>query len=313
MTWLWILLSVLGLLTMVALISFWAYRMAFHHKKKERDLCQAFNFGPYAPFYQDTVNLMEKMAAIPFESVTITSDDGLVLHGRYYHLQDGAPLQIQFHGYKGHPMRDFCGGHKLARELGFNVLVIDQRAHAKSQGRTITFGIKERLDCLAWVTYAVKRFGKDCDIYLAGVSMGAATVLMATELALPSQVKGIIADCPYSSPKAIICKVSHDLHIPAALAFPFARLGARLYGGFRFNTRISAVNAVKVAKIPILLIHGQTDDFVPCPMSREIYDACVSPKSLLVVPNAPHGMSYLKDPDGYRQAVEKFILQTKSI
>ncbi len=303
--------GMIGLAVILALIALWAYHMAFHHKKSQRDLCQAFQFGPYAPYYQATVDLMAEMKAIPFESVTISSADGLALHGRYYHWQDGAPLQIQFHGYKGHPMRDFCGGHKLARELGFNVLVIDQRAHAKSQGRTITFGILERQDCLAWVNYAVKRFGEACPIYLAGISMGAATVLMATELALPPQVKGIIADCPYSSPKAIICKVSNDVHIPARLSFPFARLGALLYGKFVFRTHISAVNAVKSANIPILLIHGEADDFVPCHMSREIYEACASPKTLVVIPNAPHGMSYLQDPDGYRQAVEDFVTQTK--
>ena len=167
------------------------------------------------------LSLIRQMDEIPYEAVTISAQDGTKLAVRYYHVRDGAPLQIQLHGYRGTALRDFCGGNKLARESGQNTLVVDQRAHGKSGGTTITFGIRERLDCLCWVEYASQRFGSDIPVFLSGVSMGAATVLMASELELPANVVGIIADCPYSSPEAIIRKVcQQDMHLPPVLVMP---------------------------------------------------------------------------------------------
>ncbi|MGN0984580.1 MAG: alpha/beta hydrolase [Gemmiger sp.] len=255
------------------------------------------------------LSLIGEMEALSCETVTVYARDGIKLSGRYYHVRDGAPLQIQFHGYKGNALRDFCGGNKLARESGQNTLLVDQRAHGKSGGTTITFGIRERLDCLCWVEYARQRFGSDTPIFLSGVSMGAATVLMASELELPANVVGIIADCPYSSPEAIIRKVCRqDMHLPPVLVMPFLRLGARLFG--RFDLReASAVQAVRNTNIPILLLHGEDDRFVPCDMSREILAACQGSKTLVSFPGAGHGLSYLVDTDAYQKAVLRFVDQ----
>lgn len=249
---------------------------------------------------------MEQLKEITAEDVFINSFDGLKLHGRYYHVKDGAPLDIQFHGYNGNAMRDFCGGNKISRESGHNSLLIDQRAHGMSQGKTISFGINERKDCLSWVRYAVERFGEDTEIVLSGVSMGAATVLMASDLGLPKNVKAIVADCGYSSPKAIINKVMRDSGLPDKLMYPFVWLGAMVFGKFNL-TESSAVSAVPESDVPILIIHGGADDFVPCYMAEEIYKACRSEKKLLIVPGAGHGMSYLVDKDLYEKTVKDFI------
>ena len=249
---------------------------------------------------------MEQLKGITAEDVFINSFDGLKLHGRYYHAKDGAPLDIQFHGYNGNAMRDFCGGNKISRESSHNSLLIDQRAHGMSRGKTISFGINERKDCLSWVRYAVERFGEDTEIVLSGVSMGAATVLMASDLGLPKNVKAIVADCGYSSPKAIINKVMRDSGLPDKLMYPFVWLGAMVFGKFNL-TESSAVSAVSESDVPILIIHGGADDFVPCYMAEEIYKACRSEKKLLIVPGAGHGMSYLVDKDLYEKTVKDFI------
>ena len=256
------------------------------------------------------LSLIREMEALPCEEVRIPASDGVSLRARYYHVRDGAPLQIQMHGYRGAAVRDFCGGNKLARELGMNTLVVDQRAHGKSGGKVITFGARERYDCQDWARYAFLRFGKDTPIYLAGVSMGAATVLMAAGLELPHTVRGIIADCPYSSAEAIIRKVaSKDLHLPARPLMPFVRLAARLFGGFRLN-EACAVEAVRRADIPVLLIHGEDDRFVPCGMSKEIAAACKSECALATFPQAGHGLSYIADAQRYARLVEDFVSQT---
>ena len=197
----------------------------------------------------------------------------------------------------------------MARESGQNTLVVDQRAHGRSGGTTITFGIRERLDCLSWVEYVNQRFGLDTPIFLSGVSMGAATVLMASELELPANVRGIIADCPYFSPEAIIRKVCReDMHLPPALVMPFIRLVARLFGHFDLKES-SAVQAVGNTTIPILLLHGEDDRFVPCDMSRDIFDACTGDKTRITFQGAGHGLSYIVDTERYSEAVSRFVDQ----
>lgn len=299
----WIIIIAALILTAAAL-SYYAYRKAFLSDRKRQEDWDGFirRAGEEGPQVRE---LMEQLKGITAEDVFINSFDGLKLHGRYYHVKDGAPLDIQFHGYNGNAMRDFCGGNKISRESGHNSLLIDQRAHGMSRGKTISFGINERKDCLSWVRYAVERFGEDTEIVLSGVSMGAATVLMASDLGLPKNVKAIVADCGYSSPKAIINKVMRDSGLPDKLMYPFVWLGAMVFGKFNL-TESSAVSAVSESDVPILIIHGGADDFVPCYMAEEIYKACRSEKKLLIVPGAGHGMSYLVDKDLYEKTVKDF-------
>lgn len=300
----WIIIIAALILTAAAL-SYYAYRKAFLSDRKRQEDWDGFirRAGEEGPQVRE---LMEQLKEITAEDVFINSFDGLKLHGRYYHVKDGVPLDIQFHGYNGNAMRDFCGGNKISRESGHNSLLIDQRAHGMSRGKTISFGINERKDCLSWVRYAVERFGEDTEIVLSGVSMGAATVLMASDLGLPKNVKAIVADCGYSSPKAIINKVMRDSGLPDKLMYPFVWLGAMVFGKFNL-TESSAVSAVSESDVPILIIHGGADDFVPCYMAEEIYKACRSEKKLLIVPGAGHGMSYLVDKDLYEKTVKDFI------
>ena len=305
-----VLIAILVLLLTGLLFAYRSFRVAFRSRGTPGARAQNIYSLPKGAQYEENreymLSLIAEMDAIPFEPVTITSFDGTKLFGRYYHVQDGAPLHIQFHGYHGAALRDFCGGNKIVREMGCNSLVIDQRAHGKSGGRVITFGIKERQDCLCWIRYACTRFGEQIPIFLSGVSMGAATVLMASELPLPENVRGILADCPFSSPEAIIKKVVRDMGLPPRLSFPFVRLGARLFGHFSV-TEASAVQAVKQAKVPILLIHGDDDRFVPCEMSKEIAAACKSPVMLETFPGAGHGLSYMKDTARYIQVTKEFL------
>lgn len=190
---------------------------------------------------------------------------------------------------------------------GYHVLLVDQRAHGKSENRCLTFGIQERYDCRAWVNYAVGRFGADTKILLCGVSMGAATVLMAGGLHLPRNVVGIVADCGYSSPAAIIRKVIRDQHLPIFPVCQLIRLGGKLFGGFDLESA-TVTDALAHCDIPVLLIHGGDDRFVPCDMGHENYAHCAArSKQLLVVPGAGHGLSYMVDREAYLAALESFL------
>ena len=301
-----ILILTILLLLLILCGSWYAYGVAFYSPSNKRTSSDAPFVGEQYEAVSDNIcRISSIMQRFPYEQIFITASDGKKLFGRYYHLKDNAPTEILFHGYRSHPYRDCSGGHALARKMGFNTLVVDQRAHGISEGNTITFGIKERFDCLAWIHYLNGRF-PDTPIILSGLSMGAATVLMSADLELPPNVCCIIADSPYSSPLDIIMKVCKDEGYPAAICRPFLHLGAMLFGRFRLSD-CAAKHAVRSAKVPILLIHGEDDRFVPCEMSLEIAANCASRVEVATFPAAGHGLSYLIDPVRYEKTVCRFL------
>jgi pimeloyl-ACP methyl ester carboxylesterase len=249
--------------------------------------------------------IIAEFLEVPYEEVSITSHDGLKLTGRYYHVADGAPLEIQCHGYKGNALRDFSGAWQIAKAAGRNVLLINQRCHGGSEGHTITFGILERRDVMGWIRYANQRFG-NVPTLLSGVSMGAATVLMVSGMELPGNIRGIIADCPYDAPSNIIRKVlGQDMGMPVKVVYPLIRMGGMLYGKFNLNAD-SPTAAVQRSTVPILLIHGDDDRFVPYPMSCNIHAAAPETVEFHTIPGAGHALNYVTDPEGYTEIVNAF-------
>lgn len=301
-------LIVLSVLAVILLLCCYAaYLKAYHNRRgKKKDSSVLPSSDQYTKVRSVTDLLYAEMKALDFEEVYITARDKTKLFGRYYHVADGAPIHIQCHGYRSSSIHDFCGGHKLAREMGHNILAIDQRAHGNSEGHTISFGIKERFDCIDWADYLIKRFGQNTKIILSGISMGASTVLMAAGEDLPENIVGIIADCPYSSPKAIILRVCQGMGIPPKLGYPFVYLGALLFGRFKL-TETDAVKGAGKSKTPILLIHGEADDFVPCSMSREIAKANSEMITFHAFHDAGHGLSYVVDTERYVKETENFL------
>ena len=241
-----------------------------------------------------------------FEKWTITTRDGTKLVGKYYHQADGAPVVLMFHGYRSSAIRDGMGAFKACKEDGYNILMVDQRAHRESGGKCITFGVKERYDCVDWIHEVCRKCGKDVKIILIGLSMGASTVMMATGLNLPENVKGVIADCGYSTPKDILQTVIKMMKLPVRLAYPFVKLSAKIYGKFDLEGA-SATEALAKCKVPILFIHGEADELVPCEMSRTNYEACASEKELYTVAGAGHGLSYLTNVEAYMDKFRGFL------
>ncbi len=286
--------------------SYYAYRIAFYAPPGDRDRINNPKDPQYDPYRTEMKRIYHQLNNRPYERVSIVSGDGLTLSGRYYHVKDGAVLDIGFHGYRSNPITDFAGGSELSFQMEHNLLLIEQRAHGKSEGKTITFGILERLDLLCWVEYAVDRFGENVEILLYGVSMGGATVLMASDLALPGNVRGIIADCPYTKPLDVILHVGKTTPFPQWLIRPFAILGARIYGGFDL-LETDAVLAVESAKVPVLIIHGEADKYVPCEMSAEAADVNPAMVTRFTFPGAAHGISYLVDTPRYHNIVREFL------
>lgn len=293
---------------------YWVYQNVFGRMKEKDDLENAVFLGEqYAPYEAMIRSGIEKARELKFQRIFIEARDETTLSGKYYHVKDGAPVILFFHGYHGNALRDGNGILLYTQEAGYNVLLVDQRGHGKSGGKAITFGVKERYDCLDWISYMNRRFGEETPIILAGISMGASTVLMTADMGLPANVKGILADCPFSSPREIIREVIGQMKLPVDITYGAVRLGGKVFGGFDVEDH-SAVEAMKNCQIPVLFIHGDADFFVPGKMSQDCYDACISDtKRLVFVEGAAHGMSYCVDNKLYQKEVNDFLCKVVTI
>ena len=243
----------------------------------------------------------------PVKFLHVESYDRKLLCGRFVPCDNARGTLLLFHGYHANAMLDYAPTMEYYHNLGFHLLLVDQRAHGKSQGRFLTFGLKERMDVLSWVTYLSLMLGETHPIFLMGMSLGAATVTMASALDFPGNVRGIISDCGYSSVRDIIHSVVARDH-PHLAGFLTGLFGifSLLYGGFGLRDWTSA-EALAETSLPVLFIHGLVDHCVPCSMTRVSYDACRSDKTLLEVPGADHCRSFQVDPAACKQAVDAFF------
>ena len=257
-------------------------------------------------FNKDRIEKGAILAERKCETVQIESHDGLKLVGHWFPKDGAKRVVIAVHGWRGSWAETFGTVSDTWERNGCSVLYIEQRAHDSSGGDYMGFGLLERYDCLDWVKWVTQRCGKDVPIYLCGVSMGASTVLMAAGLDLPDNVHGIIADCGYTSPYAIWQHIANNnLHIAFGIRGRIADeiLKQKIQIG---SNDYSTVEALQSSRIPVLLIHGSNDHFVPVEMTYENYLACAGEKRLLIVPGADHGMSYFTEPEKYEAAVVNF-------
>ena len=283
---------------------FYRRTMKRNRVKMERTMKMAgTDWNQYKDFMEERKSYM---LAQPHEDVWIESEDGLKLHGTWFPVGDKKKTVICFHGYTSQGMNDYIGLSGYYLKHGYSMLLVDERAHGQSEGEYIGFGCLDRNDAMGWLDWVLEECGEDVQILLHGTSMGGSTVLMASGLELPPQVKGIVSDCAFTSPKDVFTHVLHTMyHLPA---FPMIQIADRVNkkkAGYGLD-ECNAAREVQKATVPILFIHGESDTFVPTRMCKEIYDNCASPKQILTVPGAAHAESYYKDTAAYEQALDSF-------
>ena len=264
------------------------------------------NSEEYSHVFEMLHTKAEQLEAREHEIAEITSHDGLRLIGHWFPVPDAKRTLIAMHGWRSCWSRDFGAIADFWMDNGCNVLFVEQRAQGGSDGDHMGFGIVERHDCLAWIHEINRLTDTALPIYLAGISMGASTVLMTAGFELPDNVHGIIADCGFTSPHAIWKHVvQNNLHLPYGIYHATAKDVYRK----KLNTEAdeySCTQAMEQSATPVLFIHGTDDHFVPVSMTFENYKACKAPKRLFVVPGADHGMSYLTDQSGYEAQCRAF-------
>lgn len=288
-------------------VSAYFYRrtMTRNNAKTERTIKMAgTDWNQHMPFIQER---KEYMMAQPHEDKWVQSEDGLKLHATWFPTDECKKVVICFHGYTSQGMSDYIGLSGYYLKHGYSMLLVDERAHGQSEGKYIGFGCLDRLDAMKWIEQIIKDCGEDVQILLHGTSMGGSTVLMTSSLELPQQVKGIISDCAFTSPKEVFTHVLKNMiHLPAFPMMQISDLLNQQLAGYGLDD-CNAAREVQKAKVPILFIHGSADTFVPCSMCDEIYNNCASPRQKLVIEGAAHAESYYKDTQSYEKALDEFI------
>ena len=311
MLWLWIFLAVVGVLIVADLAASWymifkyMWRCPpFDARRRLQELGDDWDYvvGP-------ATEGLDWVEAQPLESVSTTSRSGFELCGTL--LPSPTPtnnVAICIHGFRSSWRMDYGASARFIQGCGCHVLFPDNRAHGESGGKFIGFGCSDRHDIISWCRYAEQRFGKDCRILLVGISMGGAAVVSAAgDPSLPDSVCGLISDCPFSSGwDELAYQMKRMFHLPPFPILHTVDLMLRIFAGYSLR-RQRPVDMASGIKIPILLIHGKADKFVPTYMSEQLYSAAVCDKRLLLVEDAGHGISYCVAPETYRGAVQDLL------
>lgn len=241
------------------------------------------------------------------EVVSIKSFDALELKGLFVEQKENQShdYALVIHGYRSEP-RDMCTYAVHFMDKGWNVLLPGQRGHGWSEGKYVDMGTFACRDMVDWCKFIVEK-DPEARILLFGVSMGAATVMMTAGLDLPSNVVAAVEDCGYTSVwDQFAYRLKYEFHLPIHPMLDLASFMCRVKNGYSFHDG-SSVRSLAKAKIPMLFIHGDEDDYVPYDMLQKNYDAKAGEKEILVVKGAIHATSSYVEPELYYSHVDAFV------
>jgi alpha-beta hydrolase superfamily lysophospholipase len=243
---------------------------------------------------------------------SIRSRDGIELVGYYFPSpikSKNCVLLVHGHNASAKDMGIIAAQY---HERQFNVLLIDSRGHGQSGGHYSGLGWLEWRDCPLWIDRIVAELGQSTAVILHGISMGANTLLNAAGEGLPSEVRAVIADSPFTSVRAIMTYRLHKHHIPAMpilISAALLNLAGQRHQIFGADTR----KQVARSKVPIFFIHSRADRQNPPWMSQQLYDRAAGFSELWITGDAPHGMLFATENGAYTTRVFEFIQQALAL
>ncbi|QIK54303.1 alpha/beta hydrolase [Dysgonomonas sp. HDW5B] len=268
--------------------------------------------GAYAFLYDHDPNLKLWVDSLRRESALrdtfIVADDGSKLHALYVRSAIESPnTALIIHGYTDNSIRMLMIGHLYNKEMNYNILLPDLRAHGKSDGEYIQMGWKDRLDILKWIDVTKGIYGDTTRMVIHGISMGAATTMMTSGEDLPENIKCFVEDCGYTSVwDEFKHKLKDEYGLPAFPILHTASLYAQAKVGWNFK-EASALEQLKKSKLPMFFIHGDKDTYVPTWMVNKLYEAKQGDKELWVVPGVEHANAYWDYTDEYVAKTNQFV------
>ncbi|MCH5180272.1 MAG: alpha/beta fold hydrolase [Erysipelotrichales bacterium] len=305
--YIWILLILLGLVILTMLffiiVTIVLYKSTF--KRQHSNNLMPKDWTPYLEKLKDAKLLILSNPNLTEHHIK-SYDDKYNLCGYYIKSKNKSDILILLlHGYRSSGLSDLSLFYNIYKDSDFDVFAVDHRSHGKSEGTHIGFGTLDHRDVKEWLKYLKEKFPNK-KIIIHGVSMGANTSLLLSDYQF-DEVKGIIADCGYTSVyeqfKHIIKTM---IKLPSGLLLKSSNYFSKKFCGYQLKEEDTKEH-LKHSIRPILFIHGEKDTFVPTRFSKENYDSCVSDKELLIIENASHAQCALVDEDKYRTTVLNFV------
>lgn len=309
-----ILVVILVLVLLAFLGAFLLIKMYFTRPvDRETNLVEESKEALKNPFFREylvkNVEGVKYFNSLAPEDVEITSFDNLKLKGYFFPSPEATKNTIIcVHGFRANGLYDFGAKARFLRETGWNLLMVDDRAHGRSEGINIGFSVTDSRDVLGWTKFLTDRFGSDSKIVLHGVSMGAAAILSAAgDSECPEAVRGVIADCGFSSGwEELKYQVGHLAHMPQFPLAYFCSFWHYIICKYRLKD-YAPMDVIGNFKGHLLILHGTADSVVPVRMSSVIYDAADCDKEILLTEGADHVLSYLMNTKAYEEAFLRIL------
>lgn len=247
-----------------------------------------------------------------FKDTCIQSEDGVLLHALYAYADTITPkTAVIVHGYTDNAIRMLHIGYLYHHDLKYNILLPDLRFSGKSEGSHLQMGWKDRLDVLRWMEVANQIFTASghtdkTQMVVHGISMGGATTVNVSGEPQQPYVKCFVNDCGFTSVwDEFTGELKTQFGLPAFPILYFASWLTDLRYGWNFK-EAAPIQQIKKCQLPMLIIHGADDKFVPTWMGDSLYQAKTGIKEFWKTPKTEHAVSYLNYPQEYTEKVKNF-------
>ena len=250
------------------------------------------------------------------EEFDVRASDGILLRGWKVRVANsrsahsGSTWVLLFHGVADNRI----GVLEHARVLllaGYNVTMMDTRAHGASQGPMATYGWLERKDTTAIVD-ALEASEHPRHLFALGESMGAGIALQSA--AVEQRIEAVVAEASFANLQEAVYDYAGLRRYPWLGKTWFAPgTWTMLYRGESLAgfpaAEVSPEKAVAARAFPVFLICDAEDVALPCRHSKRIYDAAIGPKQMWIVPRAFHTAALGYEPIEFRRRVLDFFAQ----
>ncbi len=302
---------ILVLFAVLSVMAFLFFRRALYRPgtvdPADEASMQASRWFAYSPIVTPGAKWLREQ---DWKEEKITAGDGAALPGYWHGGAPEKPVLLLLHDYGSSPWIDFCLHARWAIRQGWSVLLPVERAHGESGGNWCTLGIKEGEDCLRWAELASELAGPDGRLILGGMGLGAAAVLRALDRGLPDNVKALVLDSPFFSPKRQIRYMVRDrLRMRGFPLLLMLSAYACLFWG-RFPGSLDGAEALKKnERIPVFFAHGKKDGMIPYAATEQAFRDTPAPKALFTGEEAGHGDCAFCEGERYFTALEDFFRQ----
>jgi len=256
------------------------------------------------PHFQKSV--IEEIPHFSYETVHLPARDNLVsIEGWYIPVDSSKGTVILVHGLGGNKSMLLKQAYEFMY-FGFNVMLIDLRAHGNSKGNVTTLGYAESEDVKLAYDYISKKGEKNIILY--GISLGA-TVIIKAIYDYNLSPSRIILEMPFDSQEKLFAKRGRLLGFPEEPFGVLVTFWASIERGFNAFKQNASKFAERI-ECPVLLLYGARDKIVSSAETNSIFQHIGSTdKKLVGFENADHEITLNKDPQKWRKEISFFLFK----